>query len=48
MGKPEGKRVLRGPRRRLVGTIEMDLGEIRWSGMTGFICLRVETSGELL
>jgi hypothetical protein len=30
VGKTEGKRQLRGPRRRLVGNIRMDLREIIW------------------
>jgi hypothetical protein len=31
--KPEGKRPLGRPRRRLVDNIKMDLREIRWDGM---------------
>jgi hypothetical protein len=30
MGKPEGKRPLRRPRRRWVDNIKMDLGERGW------------------
>jgi hypothetical protein len=30
MGKPEGKRPLRRPRRRFVDNIRMDFGEIGW------------------
>jgi hypothetical protein len=30
VGKPEGNRALGKPRRRLVGNIRMDLGEIVW------------------
>jgi hypothetical protein len=30
VGKPEGKRPLRRPRRRWVNNIRMDLGEVRW------------------
>jgi hypothetical protein len=30
VGKPEGKRPLRRPRRRWVDNIRMDLGEIGW------------------
>jgi hypothetical protein len=30
VGKPEGKRPLRRPRRRWVDNIRMDLGEVRW------------------
>jgi hypothetical protein len=33
LGKPEGKRPLRRPRRRLVDNIKMDLREIEWDGM---------------
>jgi hypothetical protein len=33
VGKPEGKRPLGRPRRRLVGNIKMDLREIGWDGM---------------
>jgi hypothetical protein len=30
VGKPEGKRPLGRPRRRWVGNIRMDLGEVGW------------------
>jgi hypothetical protein len=30
VGKPEGKRLLGRPRRRLVNNIRMDLGEVGW------------------
>jgi hypothetical protein len=30
VGKPEGKRPLGRPRRRLVDSIRMDLGEVEW------------------
>jgi hypothetical protein len=33
VGKPEGKKPLGRPRRRLVGSIKMDPREIRWGGM---------------
>jgi hypothetical protein len=33
VGKPEGKRPLGRPRRRLVDSIKMDLTEIVWDGM---------------
>jgi hypothetical protein len=33
MGKPEGKRPLRRPRRRWEDDIEMDLREIGWGGI---------------
>jgi hypothetical protein len=33
VGKPEGKRPLERPRRRLVDNVEMDLRETGWDGM---------------
>jgi hypothetical protein len=33
LGKPEGKRPLRRPRRRWVGNIKMDLRETGWDGV---------------
>jgi hypothetical protein len=33
VGKPEGKRPLRRPRRRWVDNIKMDFREIEWDGM---------------
>jgi hypothetical protein len=36
LGKPEGKRPLGRPRRRLVDNIKMDLREIGWDGMDWF------------
>jgi hypothetical protein len=33
VGKPEGKRPLRRPRRRWVDNIKMDLLETRWGGV---------------
>jgi hypothetical protein len=33
VGKPEGKRPLRRPRRRWVDNIRMDLGEVGWGGV---------------
>jgi hypothetical protein len=32
VGRPEGKRPLRGPRRRWMDNIKMDIGEIGWGG----------------
>jgi hypothetical protein len=48
--KPEGKRPLGRPRRRLVDNIKMDLREIGWDGVVwiGLISLRIGTSGGLL
>jgi hypothetical protein len=45
VGKPEGKRLLGRPRRRLVDNIKMDLREIGWIGL---IWLRIGTNGGLL
>jgi hypothetical protein len=47
VGKPEGKRPLGRPRRRLVDNIRMDLGEVGW-GDVDWIWLRIGTGGELL
>jgi hypothetical protein len=33
VGKPEGKRSLRGSRHRWVDNIRMDPGEVQWGGM---------------
>jgi hypothetical protein len=33
VGKPEAKRPLVGPKRRLVDSIKMDLREIEWDGV---------------
>jgi hypothetical protein len=48
--KPEGKRLLGRPRRRLVANIKMDLKEIGWDGVEwiGWIWFRIGTSGRLL
>jgi hypothetical protein len=53
MGKPEGKRSLEIPRRRLKDGIKMDLREIGWGGgggglWSGFTWLRIGTGGGLL
>jgi hypothetical protein len=45
VGKPEGRRPLRRPRRRWLNNIRMDLVEVMW---TGLVWLRIGTSGELL
>jgi hypothetical protein len=44
VGKPEGRRPLRKPRRRWLDNIRMDLG-VMW---TGFVRLRIGAGGELL
>jgi len=46
VGKPEGKILLKRPRRRWQDNIRMDLREIRWEG--GCIWLRLGTSDGLL
>jgi hypothetical protein len=43
VGKPEGKRLLRRPRRRWVDNIRMDLGEVGWGDVDW-----IGTGGELL
>jgi hypothetical protein len=42
------KRPLRRPKRRWEDNIKMDLRQIGFRGMTGFIWLTIGTSGELL
>jgi hypothetical protein len=50
VGKPEGKRPLRRPRRWWVDNIKMDLRETERDGVvwTGLIWLRIGASGGLL
>jgi hypothetical protein len=48
VGKPEGKRSLRRPRRTWVNNIKMNLIEVGWGGMDGLIWLRIGTGGGLL
>jgi hypothetical protein len=48
VGKPEGKRPLRRPRRRWVDNIKMDLREIGWVVCPGLIWLRIGTNGGFL
>jgi hypothetical protein len=51
VGKPEGKRPLRRPRRKVEDGIRMELGEIglgEGGVWIGFDWLRTGTSGELL
>jgi hypothetical protein len=43
VGKPEGKRPLGRPRRRLVDNIKMDLQDVGWRAWTGPIWLRIGT-----
>jgi hypothetical protein len=46
--KPEGKRPLGRPTRRWEDTITKDFERIFWKSLTGFIWLRIGTSGGLL
>jgi hypothetical protein len=46
-GKPKGKRKLERPRCRWGNDTEMDLGGMEWGLRTGFIWLRIGTSGRL-
>jgi hypothetical protein len=48
VGKPEGRRPLRRPRRRWVDNIKMDYRKIGWNVWIGLIWLRIGTSGGLL
>jgi hypothetical protein len=48
VGKPEGKRPLRRPRRRWEDGIRMDLGETGWVVWIGFNWLRIGIGGELM
>jgi hypothetical protein len=48
MGKPEGKRPLRRPRRRWEDGIRIDLREIGWGVWIGSSWLRIGTGGGLL
>jgi hypothetical protein len=45
--QPKGKRPFERPRRKREDNIIMDFKEITWKVWTGFICLRVWTSGGL-
>jgi hypothetical protein len=47
VGKPERKRPLGRPRHRRVGDIKINFVEKVWDFLTGFVWLRIETSGEL-
>jgi hypothetical protein len=47
-GKSEGKRPMRRPRHRWEDNIRMDVREIGWEGVDGFIWLRIGVSGELV
>jgi hypothetical protein len=48
VGKPEGRRPLRGPRHRWEYNIKIDLREVGWGAWTGSIWLRIGTGGGLL
>jgi hypothetical protein len=45
VGKPEGKRQLGRPRRRLEGSIKMDLQEVGLAAWIGFSWLRIGSGG---
>jgi hypothetical protein len=47
VGRPEGKRPLRRPRRRWEDNIKLDLRDI-WMGRAGFSWLRIGSSGGLV
>jgi hypothetical protein len=48
VGKPEGRRSLGRTKRRWKDNIELYLTEVGCEVWTGFICLRIGTSGGLL
>jgi hypothetical protein len=48
VGTPWGKKPLLKPRHRWEDNIKMDLQEVRWVKLTGWMWLRVETGGGLL
>jgi hypothetical protein len=48
VGKPEGKRPRRRPRRRWKDGIRMILERLAWGVWIGFDCLRTGTGGGLL
>jgi hypothetical protein len=48
VGKPEEKRLLGRSRCRWEDNIRMDVREIGWESGTGFIWLRIGSSGEML
>ena len=48
VGKPEGKRQLRRPRRRWMDNVRMDLQEVDVGMWTGLGWTRIETCGGLL
>jgi hypothetical protein len=45
VGRPEGKKPLRRPRRRWENNIETDVQEVRWGGMNWFTWLRLGIGG---
>jgi hypothetical protein len=46
-GKTRRKETNRRPRRRWEDNIKMNLRERKWAVWSGFICLMIETSGDL-
>jgi hypothetical protein len=45
VGKPGGKKALRGTRFKWEDIIKIDFHELEWGAWTGLICLRTKTSG---
>jgi hypothetical protein len=48
MGKPDGRRPLVSPRRRVEDIIKMDLIEMGWGEWTGLMWPSIGTGGALL
>jgi hypothetical protein len=48
VGKPERRRPLGKPRRKLEDNIKMDFREVGWGAWNGSIWLRIGTGGGLL
>jgi hypothetical protein len=48
VGRPEGRRPLRRPRRRWEDNIKIDLQDVGWGAWTGLIWLRIGIGGGLL
>ena len=48
VGKPEGRRPLGGPRRRLADNTKVGLREVEWREWTVSMWLRIGTGGGLL
>ena len=48
VGKPEGRRPLRRPRRRWENNIKMEVREVGWRAWAGSLWLRIGTGGGFL